>query len=158
MDESFKAFAQQVAQSAPAVRLKKDGDAVVDRPTLFVGTHVAYQVLPVDRELELFLGFLGEGDGFADRIAPDVRKRLTQLRAPAIIRVYITPHCPFCPATVSTLLGLAACSDQVRLTVVDGELFPDAAQNDRIQFCAHGPSWTIGFAGRDPWMPVNWSP
>ena len=132
MDESFKAFAQQVAQSAPAVRLKKDGDAVVDRPTLFVGTHVAYQVLPVDRELELFLGFLGEGDGFADRIAPDVRKRLTQLRAPAIIRVYITPHCPFCPATVSTLLGLAACSDQVRLTVVDGELFPDAAQNDGI--------------------------
>jgi glutaredoxin len=64
---------------------------------------------------------------------PDVRERLAQLRVPAIIRVYITPHCPFCPATLSTLLGLAACSDQLRLTVVDGELFPDAAQHDGIR-------------------------
>jgi glutaredoxin len=133
LDESFKTFACQMAELAPGIRLKKDGDAVVDRPTLFVGSHVAYQALPLDRELEPFLTFLGDGDVFADRMIPDVRERLAQLRVPAIIRVYITPHCPFCPATLSTLLGLAACSDQLRLTVVDGELFPDAAQNDGIR-------------------------
>jgi thiol-disulfide isomerase/thioredoxin len=132
MDEPFKAFAHLVAELAPAVRLKKDGDAVVDRPTLFIGSHVAYQALPLDRELEPFLTFLGHGGEFADQIATDVRARLAQLRAPALVKVYITPHCPFCPATVSTLLGLAACSEQVRVTVVDGELFPDAARNDHI--------------------------
>jgi hypothetical protein len=73
MDEPFKAFAHQVAELAPAVRLKKDGDAVVDRPTLFIGSHVAYQALPLDRELEPFLTFLGHGGEFADRIATDVR-------------------------------------------------------------------------------------
>ena len=73
MDESFKAFARQMVELAPGIRLKKDGDAVVDRPTLFVGSHVAYQALPLDRELEPFLTFLGDGDAFADRIIADVR-------------------------------------------------------------------------------------
>lgn len=132
MDEPFKAFAHLVADLAPTVRLKKDADAMVDRPTLFIGSHVAYQALPLDRELEPFLTFLDDIGVFADRIAPDVRARLAKLRAPALVKVYITPHCPFCPATVSILLGLAACSQQVWVTVIDGELFPDVAQKDRI--------------------------
>jgi len=132
MDEPFKAFAELVTELAPNVRLKKDGDASVSLPTLFVGRHVAYQALPLDRELALFLDVLGDGDAFADQIAPNVRQRLSQLRAPALVKVYITPHCPFCPTAVSILLGLAACSDQVRVTVIDGELFLEAAQNDRI--------------------------
>jgi glutaredoxin len=132
MGNEIKAFGELVAEMAPNVRIKKDGDAMVSLPTLFIGSHVAYQALPLDRELEPFLDILGDDNAFAERIAPDVRQRLTLLRVPALIKVYITPHCPYCPATVSTLLGLAACSENVRLTVVDGELFPDAAQKDRI--------------------------
>lgn len=132
MDEKFKAFVDQVTDLTPRVRAKKDGDVSVSLPTLFIGSHVAYQALPLDRELAPFLAALGDGTAFADRIAPDVRQRLAQLRAPALLKVYITPHCPFCPATVSILLGLAACSDQVRVTVIDGELFLDAAEKDRI--------------------------
>ena len=132
MDERFKSFVDQMADLAPRVRAKKDGDGMVSLPTLFIGSHVGYQALPLDRELEPFLAVLGDGSAFADRIAPDHRQRLQQLRAPALVKVYITPHCSFCPATVSILLGLAACSDQVRVTVIDGELFVEAAQKDRV--------------------------
>ncbi len=132
MDDSFKAFVGQVADLAPRVRTKKDGDAIVSLPTLFSNNHVAYQALPQDRELEPFLAALGDGNAFAELIAADVRQRLAQLRAPALVKVYITPHCPFCPGTVSTMLGLAACSNLVRVTVIDGELFLDAAQKDRV--------------------------
>ena len=132
MDQRFKLFVDQVVDLAPRVRAKKDGDAMVSLPTLFIGSQVGYQALPLDRELEPFLAVLGDGNAFADRIDPDVQQRLLQLRAPALVKVYITPHCPFCPSTVSVLLGLAACSDQVRVTVIDGELFPDTAQNDRV--------------------------
>jgi hypothetical protein len=132
MDARFKSFVDQVAGLAPRVRVKKDGDAMVSRPTLFIGSHVGYQALPLDRELEPFLAVLGNGSAYADRIDPDTRQRLLQLRAPALVKVYITPHCPFCPTTVSVILGLAACSDQVRVTVIDGELFPGAAQKDRV--------------------------
>jgi thiol-disulfide isomerase/thioredoxin len=132
MDEAFKSFVDQVADLVPRVRLKKDGDAMVSLPTLLIGSHVGYQALPMNRELELFLAVLGDGDAFADRIDSDVRQRLLQLRAPASVKVYIMPHCPFCPTTVAILLGLAACSDHVRVTVIDGEMFPDTAQKDRI--------------------------
>ena len=132
MAERFKSFVDQVADLAPRVRAKKDGDAMVSLPTLFIGSHVGYQALPLDRELESFLAVLGDGNAFADRIGADVRQRLAQLRAPALVKVYITPQCPFCPSTVSMLLGLAACSDPVRVTVIDGELFLDAAKKDRV--------------------------
>jgi len=132
VDERFRAFVDLVADLAPRVRAKKDGDAMVSRPTLFIGSRVGYQALPLDRELEPFLAALGDDSAFADRISPDDRQRLLQLRAPALVKVYITPHCPYCPTTVSILLGLAACSDQVRVTVIDGELFVDTAQKDRI--------------------------
>ena len=133
MDETIKDFVDLLADLCPHVRVKKEDDKMVALPTVFIGNHVAYQALPLDRELEPFLTFLTSGgNALAGRIAVDVRKRLTQLRVPALIKVYITPHCPFCPTTVSILLGLAANSDQVRVTVIDGELFPDAAQKDRV--------------------------
>lgn len=132
MDERVKGFADLVARLTPSVRAKKDADAMVSLPSLFIGSRVTYQALPLDRELEPFLAVLGDGDAFADRIASDVQERLSQLHAPALIKVYITSHCPFCPITVSTLLGLCACSDQIRMTVIDGELFPDAAENDKV--------------------------
>ena len=132
MDERVKGFADLVASLTPNVRAKKDADAMVSLPSLFIGNRVTYQALPLDRELEPFLAALGDGDAFADRIAADVQQRVSQLHAPALVKVYITPHCPFCPITVSTLLGLCACSDQIRVTVIDGELFPDAAENDQV--------------------------
>ena len=131
-DEEFKGFANAMAELAPCVRVKKDGDAAVPLPSLFIGSRVVYQALPQDRELDPFLAVLADADAFFDRIPAEVRQRLTQLALPALVKVYITPHCPYCPTTVGMVLGLAACSDQVRVTVIDGELFPDAAAKDRV--------------------------
>ena len=132
MDKKIKGFAELVAELAPCVQVRKDGDAVVSLPALLVGRQVVYQALPLERELAPFLAVLKDAQAFAGHIATDVRQQLAQLRMPALVRVYITPHCPFCPLTVSTLLGLAAHSDQVRITVIDGERFPEAADNDRV--------------------------
>jgi hypothetical protein len=132
LDGRFREFAGQLAQWVPRIQAKKESDAPVKLPTLFIGRHVAYQALPLNRELEPFLAVLGDEGAFADQIAADVRRRLAQLQAPARIKVYVTPQCPFCPVTVSRLLGLAGSNDAVWLTVIDGELFPDAAQEDRI--------------------------
>ena len=132
LDERFKAVAAELAELSPRIRLKKDGDAQVSLPTLFVGRHCAFQALPLDRELEPFLTALGDGDDGADQLPADVRDRLDRLRVPALVKVYVTPHCPFCPKAVSLLLAMTAANDRVRLSVIDGELFPDAAQKDRV--------------------------
>ena len=132
MDEAFVAFVEALCDLAPNVKAKRDGDVQVPRPTLFAGPRVAYQALPLDRELDPFLNFLGDPAGFAQSLAPAVRRQLEQLPMPAPIKIYITAHCPFCPSVVATLLGFAAASEQVRVTVIDGERFADAAQEDRI--------------------------
>ncbi|WP_319524963.1 thioredoxin family protein [uncultured Desulfosarcina sp.] len=130
MDEQFKTFADSLAELAPCVRVKKDGDAPVTLPSLLVGSRVTYQALPHDRELEPFLAMLA--DAFSDRVSAEVRQRLAQLTLPALVKVYVTSFCPHCPNVVALLLGLAAVSDQVRVTVIDGELFPDAAVKDKV--------------------------
>lgn len=132
MDGLFRDFVDLFSELSACVRMKKDTDAVVSLPSLFIGSQVTYQALPLDRELEPFLAVIGDVHAFSDRIAEDVQQRLVQLKVPALVKVYITPHCPYCPTTVSLLLGLAACSAQIRITVVDGELFPDAAQKDQV--------------------------
>ena len=131
MDDRFKTFAAELAALSPRIRLKQEGDAQVSLPTLFVGRHTAYQGLPLNRELEPFLTALG-GDGDASQLSTDVRQQLGRLQIPALVKVYVTPHCPFCPKVVSLLLGMTAANDRVRLSVIDGELFPDQAEKDRV--------------------------
>ncbi|PIE67098.1 MAG: hypothetical protein CSA23_05465 [Deltaproteobacteria bacterium] len=131
-DDRFKAFANSLTDLAPRVQSKKDGDTPVALPSLLVGNRVIYQALPRKKELAPFLAVLADVEAFSERIAPDVRQRLARLMLPALIKVYVTPHCPHCPAAVMLLLGLAACSDRVRVTVIDGELFPDTAAKDRV--------------------------
>ena len=132
LDGRFREAAGELAELAPHIKLKKDGDAPVSRPTLFVGRHTAYQALPVSRELQLFLDSLSNPKSFTDRVSEEARQKIADLQVPALVKVYITPHCPHCPAAVAMLLGLAEINDQVRVSVIDGELFPEAAQEDRI--------------------------
>ncbi|BBO80632.1 hypothetical protein DSCO28_11980 [Desulfosarcina ovata subsp. sediminis] len=131
-DQPFRSFVDQLAGIAGCIRPKKESDLPVERPTLFVGPHVAYQALPLDRELEPFLAVLANGAAFTDQIGPDVRAQLERLGVPALLKVYVTPHCPFCPATVTTLLGLAGLNENVWVTVIDGMLYSEAADQDRI--------------------------
>jgi thiol-disulfide isomerase/thioredoxin len=132
MDGRFKAFTAKLGELSPRIRLKKDGDAQVSLPTLFVGRHVAWQALPLNRELEPFLAALGAEDVFANQLSKDVRQQLARLQVPALVKVFITPHCPFCPKAVSLLLGLAAANDRVRITIIDGDLFPAVAEKERV--------------------------
>ncbi|MDL2270114.1 HEAT repeat domain-containing protein [Desulfosarcina sp. OttesenSCG-928-A07] len=132
-DDSIKAFVTELSEIAECIQPKQDSDTEAARPSLFIGDQVTYQAIPLDRELDLFLSALSNPSAFAAQIEPEVKEQLDLLRIPAMVKVYITSHCPFCPATVTLLLGLAGYSEQVRLTVIDGTLFPEAAEEDRVQ-------------------------
>ena len=133
LDGAFTDFVDRVAGLVPAIKPKKDNDVDVALPSLFIGEQLTYQALPLQRELELFLTALGDGNAFSDGIPIDVRRRLAQLRVPALFKIYITRHCPHCPSTVAVLLGLAAASKQIRLTIIDGELFAGVAADDQVK-------------------------
>ena len=130
--QTFIDFCDDLTRIAPKIKIKREKDDESKPPVIRVG-NVGYQAIPTGKELEPFLGALADGDGHVQNGPLSVHKKLHQIRVPALLKVYIMPHCPFCPATVKKLLGLAAASESIKLTIIDGSFFPEMAASDKIQ-------------------------
>ena len=130
--QTFKDFCDDLTRIAPKIKIKQEKDDESKLPVIRVG-NVGYQAIPTGRELEPFLSVLADGDGQTQKRPVSLHKTLHQLRVPALLKVYIMPHCPFCPATVKQLLCLAATSESIRLTIIDGSFFPEKAASDNIR-------------------------
>ncbi|MFC1515508.1 thioredoxin family protein [Thermodesulfobacteriota bacterium] len=130
--ELFINFCENLSLMAPKIRISKETEEESDPPVIVIN-NVRYQVIPAEKELDPFLSLLADQNHLAGQLSPEVRKQLDEIRLPALLKVYITPFCPFCPATVMQLLSLAAANEQVKLNVIDGALFPELAQSDNVQ-------------------------
>jgi hypothetical protein len=128
----FKDFCDDLARMVPKVKIKQEKDDEQKPPTIRVG-NVGYQAIPTGKELEPFLSALFDEDGQTQNGSVSVHKKLHQIQIPALLKVYIMPHCPFCPSAVKQLLGLASASNSIKLTVIDGAFFPEIAASDKIK-------------------------
>jgi thiol-disulfide isomerase/thioredoxin len=129
---TFKDFCDDLTRIVPDIRIKQETDDESKSPAMRVG-NVGYQAIPKGKELEPFLCLLADGDGQTQNGPLSIQKKLHQIQVPALLKVYIMPHCPFCPKIVKQLLGLAAVNESIRLTVIDGALFPEMAKADKIR-------------------------
>jgi hypothetical protein len=130
--QAFKEFCDDLARIVPKIKIKQEKDDESKSPVIRIG-NVGYQMIPTSKELEPFLSALFDGDGQTQSGPLSVHKKVNQIRVPALLKVYIMPHCPFCPAAVKQLLGLAAASESIKLTIIDGAFFPEMATSDKIQ-------------------------
>ncbi|GBC59556.1 hypothetical protein DENIS_0495 [Desulfonema ishimotonii] len=129
-DSEFEKFCDQFSGLAPRVRiLKKKDDAEDALPAIGIGNGLRYHAIPLGRELPPFLDALAQ----PSPLPPALRDRLGNLPFPVNLRLYIAPLCPFCPATVAQLIPLTTAGDQISLSIIDAERFPDAARADKIQ-------------------------
>jgi len=130
--QTFKDFCDDLMRIVPKIKIKREKDEGSTSPTIQIG-NVGYQAIPTGKELEPFLSALADSGGQAQKGPLSVHKNLHQIQVPALLKVYITPHCPFCPVTVKQLLRLAAASESIKLTIIDGAFFPEKAASDNIQ-------------------------
>lgn len=96
-------------------------------PSLRLSDNLIYRAIPSAMELPPFLDLL---EGASDPAALDGLpgdEILSQLKVPAEVLVFVSPHCPFCPRVVTALLALARKRPNIMVTVVDGTLFSDLA-------------------------------
>jgi alkyl hydroperoxide reductase subunit AhpF len=128
----FKNFCDQLTRLAPKIRLKKENEAKSSPPFLRID-NIRYQAIPTGKELDPFLNVLADFNNPVNPLSPEVQKQLDQLRLPAFLKTYITPHCPFCPTTVMQTLSLAVANELIKLTIIDGALFPEMVKSDNIQ-------------------------
>ena len=130
--ERFAAFARQMAELAPQMGLKIERADDETLPELRIHPNISYQAIPRGHELEPFLKILSGGtDSDTKRPLSDTHV-LEKLAMPAMIKVYISPECPFCPQTVESLASLAGQQEMIHLLVIDASMFHEKAAADKV--------------------------
>ena len=132
--DTLLAYARALAEQLPAITVKHaPADLDTDPPALIVTDRLHYLAAPQGPELAPFLETLLNNGRRLPPLSEETRRRLSALPVRARLEVFIAPHCPFCPATVSALLPLALASGPQHLSVIDGALFPDLAAARKIR-------------------------
>jgi hypothetical protein len=100
-----------------------------------MGRHenIAYQALPMGKELLPFLEALSAAAVHNDTSSNDEVPIPAQIELPAELSVFIAQQCPHCPHTVAQLLSLASENPPLRLTIIDGVLFENQAKAKDIR-------------------------
>ncbi|HAR33312.1 MAG TPA: hypothetical protein DCR95_04255, partial [Desulfobacter sp.] len=99
-------------------------------PGFFLKNNILYSALPLERELLPFLKGLDSLE--KPHPANDIQKTLDNIEAPCRLTLYIALQCPHCPGMVERLIPLAAACEKIYLHIIDGSLFPDKAQEDKV--------------------------
>lgn len=129
--KTFREFFDLLMLTAPIIKIKQKTEESSKPPVFKIG-NIKYHAIPMAQELEPFLIALEKDDGLFQNLSLSVQNKLRQICIPILLKIYILPHCPFCPAIVKQFLSLAAANEFAELTVIDGALFPEMAKSDNI--------------------------
>ncbi len=129
---AFQAFCKQLSSLAPKLRIKTEDESDSEFPEMRV-ENVRYRAIPSQKDLMPFLALFSDKSEQVRRLPDSILKQLDSIKIPVSLKVYVTPHCPFCPATVQQLLSLTATNPLIKLMVIDGALFPESARSDNVQ-------------------------
>ena len=131
--DEFQAFGRRLREVAPGIDILTDVSADPTPPWMETTAGIRFQTLPEGDKLGSFFDALKPLYGGDNGLLPAHQELLTRMTLPAEIRLYIAPGCPFCPRALQEWVALARASKKLRLQVIDGALFPEAAREANIQ-------------------------
>ncbi len=129
--KTFESFGHELSGLAPSIRVKPS-DREESLPGFLLRENITYSALALDKELPPFLKGLSYIQTRAPKPSEPVQALLEQISIPCNLTLYIAMQCPHCPGVVNTILPLAIFSDKIKLRIIDGTLFPEEAQKDKV--------------------------
>lgn len=129
----FKEFCDELTLLVPKIKITSEDSSPNQPPQIFIGEGIRYQAIPGGLEMPPFTKALAAMDSGTEPLSDSIKARLEQNDLPATLIAYIAPQCTFCPQVISELIPLSMADLGVQLIVVDGTLFPESAQNHKIQ-------------------------
>ena len=129
----FKEFCDELSHLVPNIRITSEDSSPNQPPQIFIGEGIRYQAIPGGLEMLPFTEALAAMDSGPEPLSDSIKTRLEQNDLPATLVAYISPQCTFCPQVISDLIPLSMADLGVQLIVIDGTLFPESAQNHKIQ-------------------------
>ena len=127
--KKFESFARQWQEISASISWRQSSQPAA-LPGFFLKNNILYSALPLERELLPFLKGLDSLE--KPHPANDIQKTLDNIEAPCRLTLYIALQCPHCPGMVERLIPLAAACEKIYLHIIDGSLFPDKAQEDKV--------------------------
>lgn len=125
----FKAFARQWQEISDCISWT-DSRRHADLPGFFLQNNILYSALPLELELSPFLKGL---DSLAKPSPADgLQHMLDNIQDSCRLTLYIALQCPHCPGMVERLIPLAGACEKIDLHIIDGSLFPEKAQEDKV--------------------------
>jgi hypothetical protein len=131
--KEFEHFCEDLIRLAPKIRLTREEGEPEETPAIQVRHALVYHAVPLGKELPPFLNALSASDGGAENIPTSIGDHLKRIHVPAMLRLFISQQCPFCPATVQRITPLVEANELIHLTIIDCTLFPEMAEANQIQ-------------------------
>lgn len=125
-------FCSELAELVPQIILKH-GNEDIEFSGIMIRQNISYHAVPLSREFMPFLSALSSTAFPPEGISGELRSILSQTTTPAMLKVYVSPHCPFCPNTVTQCLAIAGINNSISVSVIDGYLFPGQAAKDNVR-------------------------
>jgi len=123
-------FCERLKKLIPQLSIVAEDDRGPDPPHLLLPHGIRYLGIPQANEVPPFIDALA---GTLPPLADSLRERLHPLASPAVLELYITPHCTFCPAAARRLIPLSSGNRLIRLSIIDGLMYPELASRNAIQ-------------------------
>jgi len=128
--DRFRSFCEQLSRPSPMVVVTyRKADEATEPPSIEMNKRLIYHAIPEGPELVPFLDALSSVSRGTTPVHPDIEARLKNLKTPCSLKLFIAPECPYCPKMVQALAPLTLISELVKLTVIDGLLFPEMAES-----------------------------
>jgi len=126
------AFCQELARQVPKIQISEQkADDVEARPEMQIGTSIIYQGVPQGNELAAFLDIILKVS------QQDYPQTLPEEEAgpaiPAMLKLYVSGMCTFCPLEVQKMAGLALQESSINLTIIDAMQFSETAEDDTVR-------------------------
>ena len=131
--QMFQQFCDNLVQLVPKIRVVKEDSSPQQPPQIIIGHGLKYQALPDGLEMPPFIEALEALGSEPIQISESIKSRLKENNLPATLTVFMASRCTYCPQVISQLIPLSMIEAGVQLIVIDGTLFPEAAQIHQIQ-------------------------
>ena len=129
--KNFESFGRNLSALAPSIRVNTSARKN-PLPGFILKENIIYSALALARELPPFLKGLSCIQTRTPRLADPIQALLDQIHVPCNLTLYIAMECPHCPGVLNTIFPLAVFSDKINLQIIDGTLFPETAQRDKV--------------------------
>jgi hypothetical protein len=129
----FQKYCDVLTELIPKIRINKEKNTGNLAPVIEVGPSILIHALPQGTELSPFTELLLAVDDHSRISEGAPHEKNIPVEAPAMLKLYVSPRCPFCPIMMKQLFSRALVQPSLNLKVIDAALFPGLAADDAIQ-------------------------